>query len=696
MSDDREDDRTRAEKRLHAVWERAIERFNRAWPAVRDERALCMEDRRFYSIAGAQWEGPEAEHFANKPKFEFNKVHLAVVRIVSEYRNNRVTVDFVPPDDSDDAADKLADLCDGLYRSTEQDSAADEAYDLAHEEAVSGGMGAWELTWGYEDELDPENEHQTIRIEPISDADQWVLFDDNARRADKSDAMWAFRMFPMSKEAFEEEFGQSPNDWPAEKLNSDIYDWTPGDRVIVAAYYEVTPKRSVVQTWTDLDGVETRYTDEDFENDAELLNTLQAIGSKKTGERKIKRRVVRKYLLSGGAGLEDCGQVPGPNIPIVVVYGKRWVVDGVERCMGHVRLAKDAQRLKNMQVSKLGEIAALSAVEKPILSPEQIAGHEDTWAEDSVKNYPYALLNVMRDPVTGAMLPPQPMGYTKPPQIPPAMAALLQLTEQDMQDILGRDQDGEKMASNISGKTVDLIQQRLDMQRFVYQSNFAKAMKRSGEVWLGMAKELFVEKGRKVRVITAQDTTQTRVLAQPVADPKTKAVQVMNDLSRADFKVIVDVGPSTSSKRASTVRALTGMVTMTQDPETVKVLTSAAIHNLEGEGMAGLRKWARKQLIAMGAEEPTDAERKEMAQVQQQPDPNAVFLMAEAEKAGAMATKARADTVLAVAKSKETEARTAEILAAIPREELASLIAAAQAMQQAPSGPTDQPAPVQP
>jgi hypothetical protein len=36
------------------------------------------------------------------------------------------------------------------------------------------------------------------------------------------------------------------------------------------------------------------------------------------------------------------------------VYGKRWFVDNIERCMGHVRLAKDPQRLKNMQLSKLG------------------------------------------------------------------------------------------------------------------------------------------------------------------------------------------------------------------------------------------------------------------------------------------------------------------------------------------------------
>ena len=42
-----------------------------------------------------------------------------------------------------------------------------------------------------------------------------------------------------------------------------------------------------------------------------------------------------------------------------------------------------------------------------------------------------------------------------------------------------------------------------------------------------------------------------------------------NDLSKASFEVIVDVGPSSTSKRAGTVRALTGMMTLPQDPETL-------------------------------------------------------------------------------------------------------------------------------
>jgi hypothetical protein len=89
--------------------------------------------------------------------------------------------------------------------------------------------------------------------------------------------------------------------------------------------------------------------------------------------------------------------IAGRCIPIIPVYGKRWVVDGIERCMGHVRLAKDAQRLKNTLLSWLAEMAMRFDIEKPILTPEQIAGHAVMWAEDNIKKYPYLLRNAMTD-----------------------------------------------------------------------------------------------------------------------------------------------------------------------------------------------------------------------------------------------------------------------------------------------------------
>jgi hypothetical protein len=679
------------EQRLANLHAEALSQFDNVQTALRDERLQCLQDRRFYSLSGAQWEGPLWDIYENKPKFEVNKIALAVMRIISEYRNNRITVDFVSKDGAEN--DKLADTCDGLYRADEHDSVANEAYDNAFEEAVGGGFGAWRLRTTYEDDEDEDNERQRIQIEPIFDADSSVFFDLNAKRQDKADARFCYVIYSMTYESYKEEWNDDPTDWP-KIIHQYEFDWCTPDVVYIAEYYKVEDVTETIRIFRAIDGTEERYKSSEFTDDPALEETLAAIGSVEVRQRKIKSRKIHKYIMSGGKVLEDCGYIAGKCIPIVPVYGKRWFVDNVERCMGHVRLAKDAQRLKNMQLSKLGEISALSSVEKPILTPEQIAGHQLMWAEDNLKDYPYLLINPIIN-ADGSQAISGPVAYTRSPAIPPAMAALLQVTEQDMQDILGNPQAGEKVVSNVSGKAVEMIQQRLDMQTFIYMSNFAKAMKRCGEIWLSMAKDVYVEEGRQMKVITDNGDTDSVTLMQPTIDQETGEVKMANDLGAAKFDVDVDVGPSSSSKRAATVRALTGMMQITQDPETLQVLGAMAMMNMEGEGVGDVQDYFRKRLIRMGVVKPTDAEAEalmaEMQAAGQQQDPNAIFLQAAAEEAVAKAARARADTVETIASAELKRAQTAETIAKASEIDQNIALTTIEALEQAAIGEQVQP-----
>jgi hypothetical protein len=363
--------------------------------------------------------------------------------------------------------------------------------------------------------------------------------------------------------------------------------------------------------------------------------------------------------------LEDFGLVAGPNIPIIVTFGKRWFVDNIERCMGHVRLAKDAQRIANMQRSKLAEISALSSVEKPLFDPEQVAGHQWMWEQDNLRNFPYLLLNRLTN-IDGSTQPAGPLGYTKPPQVPPALAALIQIAEQDMRDVLGGAEGGDQVRANVSAEAVGMVQQRLDMQTFIYVSNFAKAMKRCGEVWLGMAREVYVEEGRSMKTVGPEGGATAVELLKPTIG-EAGGVELQNDLSRARFDVTVTVGPSSQSKRNAMVRSLTPLIAVTADPATKAVLESIAIMNIEGEGMTEVRAFVRKKLVQMGAMKPTEEEAKEMAAAaqQQQPDPQTLYLQAAAAEAQAKAMKAQADTQLAIANAEKTKAETVKTLASV-------------------------------
>jgi hypothetical protein len=152
-----------------------------------------------------------------------------------------------------------------------------------------------------------------------------------------------------------------------------------------------------------------------------------------------------------------------------------------------------------------------------------------------------------------------------------------------------------------------------------------------------------------------------------------------NDLSRVEYDVTAEVGPSSSSKKSATVRALTGMMAITQDPQDQQVLSAMAIANLEGEGLQDLQKHYRKKMVMQGVIPPTEEEKAEMQAAAQgkQADPQSIFLMATAEKEQALAQRERASTLKTLADAEKSKAQTIEILGAVDAQESAR----AQALQ---------------
>jgi hypothetical protein len=480
------------------------------------------------------------------------------------------------------------------------------------------------------------------------------------------------------------------------------FDWCTPSVVYVAEYYCIEEVTETIRIFTLLDESQVRYRKVDFERDPELEARLAATNAKETGQKRVKTRKVRKYLMSGGKVLEDCGYIAGKCIPVVPNYGKRWFIDNIERCMGAVRLARDAQRLGNMQRSRLAEIAALSPMEKPIFVPEQVSGVEEMWRNDNIANNAYLLVQKITD-ANGNETPAGPIGYTRPPLVAPAMAALLQLTEQDMRDVLGNPEGADKLISNVSGKAVNAVSNRIDMQTFIYVSNFAKAMKRCGEIWLSMARDIYVEESRKMKAVSASDKVSTIELQRPVLD-EDGAVKNENDLSEARFDVAVEVGPSTQSQRDSQDASLQALLATTKDPQTASMLELMLLMNLDGEGMSDVREYCRTKLVSMGVIKPSEEESQQMAAAaqQQQPDPQALLMRSMAEEASAKAAQARANTVYTVAKTGESRANTIETLAKVDQSSQTHAVDIMQRMnaqtaeQLNPQAQSPQPAPVQP
>ncbi|WYX00359.1 portal protein [Proteus vulgaris] len=648
--------------------ERIMLRFDRAHSPQEDVRAKCVEATRFARVPGGQWEGATSagtklnDHFEKYPKFEINKIATELNRIISEYRNNRITVKFRPGDK--EASEDLADKLNGLFRADYEETDGGEACDNAFDDAATGGFGCFRLTTNLVNELDPMDDRQRISIEPIYDPSRSVWFDPDAKKYDKSDAEWAFCMYSLSTEKYKAEYKKDPTTLDVGIDRSWDYDWFDSDVVYIAKYYEVR-KESV-----DVVSFQNPITSEVVTYDSEQLeqvgDELIDIGFVEVARRTVKRRRVYVSVVDGDGFLEKSQRIPGEHIPLIPVYGKRWFIDDVERVEGHIAKAMDAQRLYNLQVSMLADSAAQDPGSVPIVGKQQIRGLEKHWENRNKKRPAFLPLNETVDKQGNIIAPAAQVGYTQPQPLNQAMAALLQQTSLDIQEVTGASQAMQQMPSNIAKETVNSLMHRSDMASFIYLDNMAKSLKRAGEVWLSMAREIYGS-DRQVRVVNEDGTDDIALMSVTIRDKQTGEIVAMNDLSTGRYDVTVDVGPSYTARRDATVSVLTNLLAgmLPQDPMRA-VVQGIILDNMDGEGLDEFKEYNRNQLLTQGVVKPRNSEEEQIvAQAQQQAQqPNAELLAAQGVylqgQAEVQKTKNEELSIQVKAFQAQTEARVAE------------------------------------
>lgn len=635
-------------EKLEKKHERVMLRFDRAYSPQQDVREKCVEATRFARVPGGQWEGATAagtkldDQFEKYPKFEINKVATELNRIISEYRNNRITVKFRPGDR--EASEELANKLNGLFRADYEETDGGEACDNAFDDAATGGFGCFRLTSMLVNEYDPMDERQRIAIEPVYDPSRSVWFDPDAKKYDKSDALWAFCMYSLSPEKYEAEYGKAPpSSLDTTTITSWEYDWFAPEVVYIAKYYEIR-KESV-----DVISYQQPLTQEIATYDSDQIEDIQDeladAGFVEVARRSVKRRRVYVSVVDGENFLEKPRRIPGEHIPLIPVYGKRWFIDDIERVEGHIAKAMDPQRLYNLQVSMLADTAAQDPGSTPIVGMEQIRGLEKHWESRNKKRPAFLPLREVKDKTGNIIGPATPAGYTQPAVMNQALAALLQQTSADIQEVTGGSQAMQQMPSNIAQETVNNLMSRSDMASFIYLDNMAKSLKRAGEVWMSMAREVYGS-DREVRVVNEDGTDDIALMNAQVVDRQTGQVVALNDLSTGRYDVTVDVGPSYTARRDATVSALTQVLqTMLPVDPMRPVIQGIILDNLDGEGMDDFKEFNRKQLLTSGAVKPRNESEAQMvaqaqASQQQQPNPEMIAAMAQDKLANAELQKA--------------------------------------------------------
>ncbi|MDX1320514.1 MAG: portal protein, partial [Oceanospirillum sp.] len=407
---------------------------DKAYNSSQQPREEAANDLAFYWVT--QWDDGLLGDSSLAYKGQFDILRKAGRQIMADLQENPVQVDFDPKDETRSDA---GELMDGVYRSDDRYNYSIESYSVGAEEAVVCGFGAWEL---YNDYVSDRagNDYQMIKRSPIYEANNLVMWDPNGKLKDKSDADYVSVLTSFSEEGYreliEDMTGEDPGPLSDFKQPETSYSfpWFSSDKKVYLThfYQRVMVKEKAITLTSPITPDETITVSEHQLTD--VMDELIDAGYEVAGEREFCRYRVLKYIADGEC-IRKIEVVPGEHIPVVPVYGERYVVESVEGWEGITRLAKDPQRLRNFQLSYLADIVSRSPRPKPIFYSEQLDGFRDMYEEAGAdNNLPYLLINRMT--ADGMQeLPGGPSGVMPEQQIPQALIASIGLSREAVEDV---------------------------------------------------------------------------------------------------------------------------------------------------------------------------------------------------------------------------------------------------------------------
>jgi hypothetical protein len=560
--------------------------FERCADAEHDNRLTALDDIKFGRL-NEQWpENVRKQREAEgRPCLTIPKLPAFIRQVVNDARQNKPSIKVRPVDSGADV--KTADLISGLIRNIEYTSSADIAYDTAVECAVSGGFGYWRvgLDYAYDDAFEMD-----IQIKRVSNPFS-VYGDPNSREADSSDWDVAFLVDRLTKERYEQEYGEADKndekkvDWDdAAWTGLAGKDWIDDDGVLVAEWWTREKVDEEISLFVDTqDGKPYTLTaallkDEDVLKNIEL-GRLQFKQKRTTQTCKVKQRI-----MSGAALLKETDW-PGRYIPIVPVYGDEFDIEGKRYFRSLIHNAVDAQRMFNYWRTASTELVAL-APKVPYIGPVGAFSTDiDKWNTANTKSHPF-----MEYDVKGVDGMPQ----RQPLDSGVAAGALQEALNaaDDIKAIVGMyDASLGARSNETSGKAIMARQREGDVSTFHFIDNMARAIRHTGRILIDLIPHVY-NTARIIRV-TGEDGTQKPATinkpgpeldkkGQPVVDEKGQAIQALHDLTVGKYDLVVTTGPSFTTRREEAATQMTEMIRAM--PESAPVLGKHLAKNLDWPG----------------------------------------------------------------------------------------------------------------
>jgi hypothetical protein len=563
----------------------AMSRFKLASEAEAEWRREGLEDLQF-CIGSQQWAPEIKSRRANeqRPCLTINRTKQFKKLIVNDQRQQRPAIQINPKGSGASIDD--AQILQGIIRSIEVDSESEIADDMAFEWMVITGRGLSRVLTEYADD---DSFNQVCKIETIRNPFLWYL-DPAALRPDKSDMKWAFGIADMMRDAFSADYPESAaaslDDFSS--IGDNAQEWLNKETVRVAEYYYV-----------EFDKVTLKVGDR---------------------ERIVRKPKVKWAKISAVDILEEA-DIPCKWIPLVVVEGEDFDINGRRHLAGLIRDLRDPQKNYNVWTSSAAEMVLLGPKAPFLIAEGQIAGHESEWAQANTKNF--SCLVYKEIGINGTPVPPPQRNSVEPPI--QAIMALQQAAANDMQAVAGiNDANLGERRPDESGKAVLLRQKQGDLSTFEYSDNQSRAIRHRGRILMEMIPQI-MDVAQVAQIINPDGTTDHAIVhsgspddaAELQQDPENAEIKKVLDLSKGKYSVTISVGPSYQTKRQEAVASIMALISAA--PQVLNIVGDLLVGNMDWNNAPEIAKRLKKMLPAQLQDDGDDATpEQQLAKAQQQ------------------------------------------------------------------------------
>jgi hypothetical protein len=551
-------------------------RYEDAYERERENIDKAYEDLGF-AEEEAQWD-PDVRRKREadgRPCLTINRLPQFIRQITGKMRQLRPAIKCVPVDGRGDP--ETAKTLAGMFRYIENRSRAQIVYGKAADSQVACGIGAWRVTTEYSDE---QTFNQEIRIDSIDDP-VMTIFDPDASRPSKSDAMFCFVPVDMSRRKFEEEFpGKSPVGYEM-RAHSAWEGWVSEDYVRVCEYWYKEPTKREVVLMPDgsVDDLTGQPEEIVAQKRAEVA-LLEDQGENIRIEVRDSYKVMR-CLMSAQDVLEKPVEWKGRYIPIVPVVGEEVRIGRKVVRRGIVRLAKDPQRMYNYFSSAETEIVALQPKAPFIGTEKNFEEYEDIWQSANTENLPY--LTYTPDPANGGQQPSR----SQPPVSSQGLTEGAARSVEDMKAVIGiYDASLGNRSNETSGRAIEARQQEGDTGSFVYVSNFGEAISHTATIILDLIPHVY-DNARTIRIVGDDGTIEPTKINQPQGVAEDGVSPLSNDVTVGAYDVVVKMGPAYDTMRSEAREGITAMIQSAPD-----------IFPVVGDLLAEMQDWPKSEEFA--------------------------------------------------------------------------------------------------